>query len=687
MTSRRRFLKAAAALGVTAAWAGTEAHKFPPIKLVERRDLFSEGVASGDPDSHSVLLWTRRSGKETHPINLHVQVSETPSFDRIVAAANTPVSAAADWTCRVLVGNLRPKRVYWYRFIDADGHASRVGRTITAPRIEDPDSVRFAFVSCQNINIGYLAAWRRMIHEDEAAAEAQRLGFVLHLGDFIYERVFYPEDNPDGRDGRSLRDLVRLPHGEKIGTMYVPTTVEDYRALYRAYLHDPDLQDARARWPFVSMWDNHEFSGAGWQGLQSFAGVNRPAQPVKVAANQAWFEFQPARVRKSSGPSRERFNGPAVSKTPIETFDAQGLGEELNNRIAIGSLTGYRAFRYGRHVELLITDHHSYRSEDPTLRPEAQVFLNEDFPEWVPEEVLEILDAGRSYANANPPETIPYGDRSIANFWKFGPAQTVLGAEQKAWFLSRLQESTATWKIWGCSQGTLDYRADLQNLPIGLTKPWPGAGYAGVYNHDQSNALLERAEIYALVRKAKITGFATVSGDRHAFWAGLAAPTLPPRPFEPVGVAFVGGSITSPGMTEGLAASLPKDHPLYALYLGPGDAPEPVANLTLRHGVRAALEYHRTRDLQKALAVSNRELAPHLKFLDAGAQGYATVCASAERFECEFVCVPRPVHFEPAPDGGPIVYRVLHAVPLWKAGTIPRIEQRVIEGNPRLALA
>jgi alkaline phosphatase D len=32
----------------------------------------------------------------------------------------------------------------------------------------------------------------------------------------------------------------------------VPATVEDYRTLYRAYLSDPDLQDARARWPFVS---------------------------------------------------------------------------------------------------------------------------------------------------------------------------------------------------------------------------------------------------------------------------------------------------------------------------------------------------------------------------------------------------------------------------------------------------
>ena len=100
---------------------------------------------------------------------------------------------------------------------------------------------------------------------------------MLHLGDFVYEVVWYPEDRPQGMYDRRLRDLVRYASGEKIGDLHVPTTVDDYRALYRAYLLDPDLQDARARWPFVCMWDNHEFSWKGWQSQQNFGGV-RPAQ-------------------------------------------------------------------------------------------------------------------------------------------------------------------------------------------------------------------------------------------------------------------------------------------------------------------------------------------------------------------------------------------------------------------------
>jgi alkaline phosphatase D len=56
---------------------------------------------------------------------------------------------------------------------------------------DDPRPVNFAFVSCQDVNEGKLNAYRRMIFEDERAG-AEQLGFVLHLGDFIYEVVSIP---------------------------------------------------------------------------------------------------------------------------------------------------------------------------------------------------------------------------------------------------------------------------------------------------------------------------------------------------------------------------------------------------------------------------------------------------------------------------------------------------------------
>src|SRR5438128_9476044 len=360
--TRRSFLEMAVTLGAAAAWGdpfGTQSRS----GWQERRDLFPQGVASGDPDTNSVLLWTRYPQFErSSGTKLDVEVAEDESFTRVVARAHVTPVEASDWTCRVLVGGLMPAHVYWYRFTDAEGRGSRVGRTITAPTVDDARPVRFAFVSCQNANQGAQNAYRRMIFEDERAVGPDRLAFVLHLGDFIYEIVWYPEDRPQGMYDRRLRDIVRYPHGEKIRDFHIPTTVEDYRTVYRAYLCDPDLQDARARWPFVNMWDNHEFSWLGWQSLQKFEGKARSSRLRKVAANQAFFEYQPARMAKPSGPSLDRFDPPHVTDTAITRFDDFGLGQEPNNLAAIGSLKGYRALRFGRNVELIVTDQRSYRS-------------------------------------------------------------------------------------------------------------------------------------------------------------------------------------------------------------------------------------------------------------------------------------------------------------------------------------
>ena len=90
------------------------------------------------------------------------------------------------------------RATYWYRFTDATANGSRIGRTITAPRADDPRAVNFAFVSCQNINEG---AHQRLSPDDltrtSARPRAEQLGFVLHLGDFIYEVVQYPEEVED----------------------------------------------------------------------------------------------------------------------------------------------------------------------------------------------------------------------------------------------------------------------------------------------------------------------------------------------------------------------------------------------------------------------------------------------------------------------------------------------------------
>jgi alkaline phosphatase D len=338
----------------------------------------------------------------------------------------------------------------------------------------------------------------------------------------------------------------------------------------------------------------------------------------------------------------------------------------------------------------MITDERSYRSEDPGTKFDDADFANKDYTEFLPEEVFEIMDGGRDYNGGKPPDTIRFGEKQVPNVRKADPAQTILGAEQKAWFLERLRNSQATWKIWGSTTSTLDMRADPLNLPPGMVpSAWPGAGYASFGGVDFASAYQERGEIYDFIRQHEITGFATVAGDAHSFWAGLSAKSLPPKPFDPVGVAFVTGSISAPGMVESLEHQRQKDAPLRALFLwqGPGDSsPQPTINMLVRHGVRSCLEYAKSGDIQKARQLSNRDLSPHLSFIDMGGHGYAVVHAAPDRLETDFICVPRPIVRNEQPDGGPMLYRVRHTAKLWSRKERPNLEQKVIEGDPRFSI-
>jgi alkaline phosphatase D len=344
---------------------------------------------------------------------------------------------------------------------------------------------------------------------------------------------------------------------------------------------------------------------------------------------------------------------------------------------------------WGRNVDLIVTDQRGFRSEDPLGRTEATVFSTSEFPQLLPEEAVAILDAGRAYDSGQPPAGISFDGKLVPNYRRSEPAQTILGAQQKAWFLSQLERSTATWKIWGNTIATLDARADPQNLPQGLTRAWPGAAYATVALGDFGSATFERGEIYDFVRARGITGFVTVAGDRHSFWAGLAAKSLPPATFDPVGIAFVVGSISAPGVVEALEHKLPADHLLRRFYLldnPTGGKPLATINMLMLHGVAACDAFARTRDAAAARRLGNPEMSPHLKFLDWGGHGYAVVHATSDAIETEFVCIPRPLERVASADGGPLRYRVSHRARRWAAGERPTLEQVVLEGDPELAI-
>src|SRR5882757_8341329 len=90
--SRRELFQVAATIGASFALGGVGCSS--RTKWRERRDLYPEGVASGDPDSQSVILWTRRPFDDGDRHVLTVEVAEDEAFRRVIAHAAAPVSAA-----------------------------------------------------------------------------------------------------------------------------------------------------------------------------------------------------------------------------------------------------------------------------------------------------------------------------------------------------------------------------------------------------------------------------------------------------------------------------------------------------------------------------------------------------------------------------------------------------------------
>lgn len=202
-------------------------------------ELFALGVASGDPLPDSVILWTRivadamadDGGVGTAAIPVGWEVATDQDFADVVASGDAVAEPVLAHCVHVDASALEPDTWYWYRFTVGD-QVSPVGRTRTTPsRGADPDSLRFAFASCQNRQDGYWTAHEHLADED--------VDLVLFLGDYIYE------DEPDD-------DTLR-PY-----TSDVPVDLAGYRKRWGEYKTDPALQQAHTRFPWVCTWDDHE---------------------------------------------------------------------------------------------------------------------------------------------------------------------------------------------------------------------------------------------------------------------------------------------------------------------------------------------------------------------------------------------------------------------------------------------
>ncbi|GAB2997697.1 alkaline phosphatase D family protein [Amycolatopsis acidiphila] len=277
---RRVLLGGAAALGV-AALTGV-------ATPTGRRELFTLGVASGDPLPDAVVLWTRLApdplapdglgGMAAAPVPVGWQVAADESFSQVVRSGTTVAQGEQAHSVHVEVAGLRPGSEYFYRF-RAGNELSPVGRTKTAPppgaRL---DRFAFAFASCQHYADGFYNAYAHLARQD--------FDLVVFLGDYIYEGG---SQGSIGRGHRPARDV---------------RTLADYRVRFAQYKTDTDLQAAHAAFPWVAVFDDHEVEN-NWAGDHSESGIP-PAQfrERRAHAFQAYYEHLPLRAaQRPAGPA------------------------------------------------------------------------------------------------------------------------------------------------------------------------------------------------------------------------------------------------------------------------------------------------------------------------------------------------------------------------------------------------
>jgi alkaline phosphatase D len=296
------------------------------------RNPFTLGVASGDPTSSGIVLWTRLAPEPADPsalgsatIPVRWRVARDDRMRDVVAAGTATASPQLAHSVHVEVDRLRAGADHFFQF-DTGGEESPVGHFRTAPdRHRWANQLTFAVATCQDHPSGYYTAYRDMVGND--------LDLVLHLGDYTYEYFI---------GGSNRAEPVTGFEEEAVD-------LRTYRLRHTLYKLDPDLQAAHAAFPFVVVWDDHEVAN-DYSGLApEFDSPSPEFTARRAAAYQAFYEHLPIRLRRAR---------------PEDTL-----------RI-------YRRLDYGRLAEFTMFDDRQYRTDNPCGDGEAlrcEAALTDDY--------------------------------------------------------------------------------------------------------------------------------------------------------------------------------------------------------------------------------------------------------------------------------------------------------------------
>ena len=373
--SRRHFLKAIVVAAGTLEACSSDIQQPPPSDQQDPSPFFPQSIASGDPRPDSVVLWTRVFDEDdpSGDRKLIVEVALDPVFTVLVARkTDVPAAALHDHNVKVKVTGLRPSTFYYYRFVyEKNGKKipSYAGRTKTAPAAEEARPLKFAVGTCQDFIGRYYNSWHRLLRLPVTAdgGADQDLDFVIFLGDYVYETTGDPGFQMPG-DVRKIvfrepDTAIALKRGDT--TYYAAQSLSNYRDLYRAVRSDPFLQVMHESYPFVFVWDDHEYSDDCHGATSTYSDGTKDETNVERRRNAelAFFEYVPM----------DHPGGTA------EVVDFDGLARYPDTRI-------YRDLTMGKHLRLAVADYRTYRPDH--LIPE------DAYPGTVVMDAAALADAG-----------------------------------------------------------------------------------------------------------------------------------------------------------------------------------------------------------------------------------------------------------------------------------------------------
>ncbi|MEY4573426.1 MAG: hypothetical protein RLZ10_2716 [Bacteroidota bacterium] len=273
---------------------------------------FYHGVASGDPLSDRVIIWTRITPEDFNSsIIVNYKMATDINFNSIVSQGSFETNSNKDFTVKVDVTGLEPNTFYYYEF-EYNGSFSAVGRTKTLP-IGSVENVRLAVVSCANLEAGYFNVY-------EAINQRNDIDAVLMLGDYIYEYEsggYSPNNNID-RTWEPQEEIVEL---------------NAYRLRYSSYHLDYALRNLHQNYPWICIWDDHETANnSHTNGAENHSSDEGSWEIRKENGKQAFFEWLPIRPKQEGNTQIFRsFDFGNLAKLIMLDTRLEGRDEQLPN--------------------------------------------------------------------------------------------------------------------------------------------------------------------------------------------------------------------------------------------------------------------------------------------------------------------------------------------------------------------